>query len=86
MVNANKLAAWTREFEKADYNIIRDNLHAGNFHSEQKRQHAIRWLADQGNKRGKRDAKMLRYVCWTFWAAVAAVVVGIVTIAVTLTR
>ena len=45
---------------------------------EPKRQFAFRWLGDQTIARRKRENRTFKYVRWTFWAAIAAVVVGAV--------
>jgi hypothetical protein len=51
---------------------------------EPKRQFAFRWLREQERTRRIREEQTYRYVQWTLLAAVAAVIVGIIGVAVTL--
>jgi hypothetical protein len=51
---------------------------------EPKRQLGFRWLGEQAAARRLREERTYQYVRWTFWAAVAAVIVGIVGVGVTL--
>jgi hypothetical protein len=75
-------ANWRAEFELRGENELRDGLNLINH--EPKRQLAFRWLREQDHARRTREQKTYNYVRWTFWAAVAAVIVGVVGVAVTL--
>jgi hypothetical protein len=50
---------------------------------EPKRQAAFRWLGDEAQSR-LREEKTHHYVRWTFFAAVAAVIVGLIGVGLTL--
>jgi hypothetical protein len=80
---------WRKEFEKVGETEIRNDLNFRTgmkvgINSEPKRQFAFRWLREKEQEREDRERSTHRYVKWTFWAAVAAVVMGIVTVFVTL--
>ena len=69
---------WRAEFEKEGETAIRDALNFRPFSfPEPKLQFAVRWLREQTAARNLRDKRTHRYVRWTFWAALAAVIVGI---------
>jgi hypothetical protein len=74
-------AQWRAEFELRGEWQIRDRYE--NITPEPKRQFAIRWLRDQERARIKRDQQTFNYVRWTFWAAVGAVIIGIIGVVVT---
>jgi hypothetical protein len=50
----------------------------------EKRPEILEWLHEQAAARKLREEETYGYVRWTFWAAIAAVLVGIVGVAVTL--
>jgi hypothetical protein len=75
-------AEWRAEFERSGEEQVRWSLHSGLF-PEPKRQFAFRWLGDEALARRVREQKTYQYVRWTFLAAVAAVIVGLIGIAVT---
>jgi hypothetical protein len=76
-------ADWRREFERFGEDQTRSALENGLF-PEAKRQFAFRWLGDQAIERREREKQTLWYVRWTFVAALAAVLVGVVGIVVSL--
>jgi hypothetical protein len=74
---------WRAEFE------MYGDSHAGKFifsdpMPEEKRQFGFRWLAERERARKAREETNIWYARWTFYAAVAAVVIGILGVAVTL--
>ena len=71
---ADEEATWRAEFEESGEDDVRRWL---NMMPEPKRQFAFRWLRAEAKKRTLREQQTYRYVQWTFWAALAAVVVGI---------
>jgi hypothetical protein len=73
--------AWRVEFEDRDQEEIRSGLNL--IQHEPKRQFAFRWLRGEGKNRKLREERTYNYVRLTFWAAVAAVVVGVIGAAVT---
>jgi hypothetical protein len=80
---------WSKEFEKIGETEIRNDLNFRTgvnvgINSESKRQYAFRWLREKEREREDRERSTHSYVQWTFWAAVAAVIVGIIGVAVTL--
>jgi hypothetical protein len=74
-------AEWRAEFERFGETAIREGLKM--MSPEPKRQFAFRWLREQGRAREIRDIRTFDYVRWTFWAAVGAVIIGIIGVAVT---
>jgi hypothetical protein len=82
MPSAEEEAKWRAEFEAAGETEIRDGLNL--MQDEPKRQFAFRWLREEAGARKLRDEQTHRYVRWTFWAALAAVIVGIIGVGVTL--
>ena len=51
---------------------------------EPKRPAAFRWLGDEAEARRLREEQTHHYVRWTFFAAVAAVIVGLIGVGLTL--
>jgi hypothetical protein len=83
----NEEEGWIAEFEAAGESELRDRLYRGSgMHPEAKYHLAVRWLREQARARRLREEQMYRDVRRTLWAAVAAVLVGIVGIAVALVR
>ncbi len=66
------------EFKRIGETQLRDALNSGGgFTDEPKRQAAFRWLGDEAQARRLREEKTYHYVRWTFFAAIAAVIVGL---------
>jgi hypothetical protein len=80
MADADQEAQWRAEFETVEYDAVRRE-HT-NF-PEPKRQFAIRWLREKEKAREARDEAAQWYLKWTFCAAAAAVIVGIIGLIVT---
>jgi hypothetical protein len=78
-------ALWREEFERFGEEETRRAFDSGLF-QEPKRQFAFRWLGDKAIERRERDKQTFWYVRWTFVAAVAAVLIGIIRIIVSLFR
>jgi hypothetical protein len=77
-------AEWRAEFERLGEMLVYENVKQGAiYNDEAKRQAAIRWLADEARDRREREGRSFWYMQWTFFAAIAAVVVGMIGIAVT---
>ena len=51
---------------------------------EPKRQAAFRRLGDEAEEQRLREEKAYHYVCWTFFAAIAAVIVGLIGVGLSL--
>lgn len=84
MPNAEEEAAWRAEFEAAGESEVRDVIYRGpGMYPDPKRLAALRWLREQARGRNLREKQTHRYAWWTLWAAIAAVVVGVVGVAVT---
>jgi hypothetical protein len=78
---------WIAEFEAAGESELRDRLYRGSgMHPEAKFHLAVRWLREQARARRLREEQMRRDVRRTLWAAVAAVLVGIVGVVIALLR
>lgn len=77
--------AWRDEFERvgreAVANVIYNRMGS---YPEPKRQFAFRWLREKERESEHRAANSDWYSKWTFWAAIVAILVGIVGVAVTL--
>lgn len=80
MTNTDQEAQWRAEFERVGQDAVRRE-HM--MFPEPKRQFAFRWLREKEKAREERDEAAQWYSKWTFWAAVAAVIVGILGIVVT---
>jgi hypothetical protein len=77
-------AAWRAEFKRIAETQVRGALNSGSdFTDESKRQAAFRWLGDEAEARRLREERTHHYVRWTFFAAVAAVIVGLVGVGLT---
>jgi hypothetical protein len=79
---------WSAEFENIGEAALRSGLYLGGgvgvgISDEPKRQFAFRWLRQKEKDRERRELSTQWYGKLTFWAAVAAVVIGIVGIVVT---
>lgn len=87
MADAKNEAEWHAEFERLGELQVYDNVKQGAiYNNEAKRQAAFRWLGEVAAARRAREARSYSYVRWTFYAAVAAVIVGVIGIIVTLLR
>jgi hypothetical protein len=76
---------WRDEFAKAGATQVRQNLsNAAIYNTEPKRIFARQWLRENECARELREQEIYSYTRRTFWAAVAAVIVGIVGIVATL--
>ena len=78
-----QLEQWHADFEKAGIHEVQAHIDRNEYVAAQ-RLEAFRWLKDIETRRERREAHTLWYVKWTFWAAVVAVLVGIVGAVVTL--
>ena len=74
---------WNAEFEKLGVDQVTELVRNGII-PESKRQAGFRWLGAQALKERARDNKTFEYVQHTYYAAVAAVVVGVIGIVITL--
>jgi hypothetical protein len=84
---------WKAEFEATGETAIRNDRSGVNvgISDEPKRQYAFRWLREKERDRerfeldrAQRESSAHWYAKWTFWAAVAAVLIGIVGVIVTI--
>ena len=73
------------EFKRIGEKQIRDALNSGiGIADEPKKQAAFRWLGDEAEEGRLREEKTHHYVRWTFFAAIAAVIVGLIGVGSTL--
>jgi hypothetical protein len=78
---------WRDEFAKTGATQVRENLsNPAIYNSVPKRNFALQWLRDKECASELREQETYRYVRRTFWAAIAAVLVGIIGIVATLLR
>jgi hypothetical protein len=78
-------AAWRAEFKRIGETRLRDALNSSSgFTDEPKRQAAFRWLGDEAEARRLREEQTHHYVRWTLFAAVAAAIVGLIGVGLTL--
>ena len=72
-------AAWRVEFKRTgDRQLLSASNRASGFTNEPKRQASFRWLGDEAEGQRLREEQTHHYVRWTFFAAVAAVIVGLI--------
>jgi hypothetical protein len=76
-------AAWRAEFERIGEQQVTQLVYYTPV-PEPKRQFGFKWLGEEAQARRGREEQTYRYVQWTFFAALAAVIVGIVGVIVTL--
>jgi nitrate reductase NapE component len=77
-------AEWHAEFERLGELLVYDNVKQGAiYNDEAKRQAAFRWLGEQAQARKRSETETLCTVKLTLWAAIAAVLVGILGVVVT---
>jgi len=73
------------EFKRIGETQLRDALNSDvAFADEPKRQAAFRWLGDEAQARRLREEKTSHYVRSTFFATIAAVIVGLIGVGLTL--
>jgi hypothetical protein len=76
--------AWRAEFKRVGQAQIRDALSNGSsFTDELKRQAAFRWFGDEAEALRLREEQTHHYVRWSFFAVVAAVIVGLIGVSLT---
>jgi hypothetical protein len=84
MTDLEQEAAWSTEFEADGERAVLDTIcHGPGIYPDPKRLFALRWLREREVERARQEQKMRSYVRCAFWAAVAAVVTGIVGVLVT---
>ena len=77
-------AAWRAEFKRIGEAQLRDALNSGSrLTDEQKRHAAFRWLGDEAEEQRLREEQTHHYVRWAFFAAIAAVIVGLIGVGLT---
>ena len=85
MADTDEQAKWRVEFQEGGESEVRQNLPDGAiYNSPPKRDFARQWLREQECAHELRDQQIQSYTRHTFWAAVAAVIVGIIAIVATL--
>jgi hypothetical protein len=82
MPETQQEAEWRSQFERIGEEQAYTQIHTGII-PEPMRQFGFRWLGEQAKARKQREADTFRYVKLTLWAAVAAVLVGVIGVAVT---
>jgi hypothetical protein len=80
MPDTDQEAQWRTAFETVGHDTV---LRGHNFFDESKRKFAVRWLREKEIAREAREKAAHWYTKWTFFAAVAAVIVGIIGVLVT---
>ena len=74
-------AARRAEFRRIGEKQLSDALDSGlSIADEPKRQAAFRWLGDEAEERQLREEKTYHFVRWTFFAAIAVVIVGFISV------
>jgi hypothetical protein len=73
-------AAWRAELERIGETQHRDAPNSG----ELKRQAAFRWSGDEAQARRVQEEQAHHYLTWTFFAAVGAVIAGLIAEGLTL--
>lgn len=84
MSDTDEQTKWRVEFQKAGESEVRQNLSNGAiYNNPPKQDFARQWLREQERARELRDWQMHSYTRRTFWAAVVAVIVGVIAVVVT---
>jgi hypothetical protein len=84
MTDLEQEAAWRTEFEADGERAVLDTIcHGPGIYPDPKRLFALRWPREREAERARQEQKMNSYARCAFWAAVAAVVTGIVGVLVT---
>ncbi len=83
MTDTEDEAAWRAEFERIGVDQVHDLVWRG-FAQEPKRQFGFRWLGEQAAARQAREEATYWFVRWTFAAAVAAMLVGVIGVVATI--
>jgi hypothetical protein len=76
-------AAWRAESSASARNSSATCSTAVLVADEPKRQATFRWLGDEAEERQLREEKAYHYFRWTFFAAIAAVMVGLIGVGLT---
>jgi hypothetical protein len=85
MPDTDEQAKWRVEFQEAGESEVRQNLPDGSiYNNPPKRDFARQWLREQERAHELQDQQIHAYARHTFWAAVVAVIVGIIAIVATL--
>jgi hypothetical protein len=72
-------AAWRAEFKRIGEKQLRDALNSGvGIADEPKRQAAFRWLGDEAEAQRLQEEHTHHYLRWTFFGAVAVMIVGLI--------
>jgi hypothetical protein len=84
MPDTDEQLKWRAEFQEAGESEVRQNFPNGAiYNSPPKRDFARQWLREQERARVLRDEQTHSYTRYTLWAAVAAVIVGVIAVVVT---
>ena len=83
MPHPQHAAEWRAEFERIGESQVGSFINSGPM-PEEKRQFGFRWLGEQALARKLREERAFWYARWTFFAAVAAVIVGLISIALSI--
>jgi hypothetical protein len=76
---------WNIEFKETGETQVRQNLlNRAIYNNNAKYTFALEWLREQEATRELRERRIFSYAQRTFWAAVAAVVVGVIGVVATL--
>jgi hypothetical protein len=74
-------AAWRAEFKRIGEKQLRDALNSGvGIADEPKRQAAFRWLGDEAEAQRLQEEHTHHYLRWTFFGAVAVMIVGLIAV------
>jgi hypothetical protein len=79
-------AAWRAEFERVGETRPGAALNAVGGSTDEPKQATFRWLGDEAQTRRLREEQTHHYVQWTFFAVVAAAIVGVIGLGLTLLR
>ena len=72
-------AAWRTEFKRIGEKQLRDALNSGaGIADEPKRRAAFRWLGDEAEAQRLQEEHTHHYLRWTFFGAVAVMIVGLI--------
>jgi hypothetical protein len=79
-------AAWRAEVKRIGETLPSDALNAVGGSTDELKQATFGWLGDETQTRRLREEQTHHYVQWTFFAAVAVTIVGVIGLGLTLLR
>lgn len=71
---------WRKDFEVTGYRHLAEHQAWRNYSDPEKQAAAWEWIRDYESKQEARETAVHWYAKWTFWAALAAAILGLATV------